>query len=97
MRSLRNRSQGTVKLFGGCGERITALIEDIWCEKIRGCSYRGTNTSACPPNEPPSQVVIRSDVLPTPKTGRLLIALRPGRLRQVISDSLTASDKSGQR
>ena len=26
-----------------------------------------------------------------------VIALRPGRLRQVISDSSTASDKSGQR
>ena len=23
----------------------TALIEDIHCEKIRGCSYRGGNTS----------------------------------------------------
>jgi hypothetical protein len=22
------------------GERATALVEDIWCEKIRGCSYR---------------------------------------------------------
>jgi hypothetical protein len=42
-RSLRNRSQGTVKLFGGCGDRATALIEDIWCEKIRGCSYTGGN------------------------------------------------------
>ena len=23
------------------GDRATAPIEDIWCEKIRGCSYRG--------------------------------------------------------
>ena len=76
---------------------VTALNEDIWCEKIRGCSYRGGNMSAGTPNEPPSQVVIRSDVLPTSMTGRRSIALRPGRLRQVISDSLTASDKSGQR
>jgi hypothetical protein len=79
------------------GERATALIEDIWCEKIRGCSYGEGSTSACTPNEPPSQVVVRSDVLPTPMTGRRSIALRPGLLRQEISDSLTASDKSGQR
>ena len=91
------------RFYGSCGrenwsgERATALIEDIWCEKIRGCSYGGGNTSACTPNEPPSQVVIRSDVLPTPMTGSRSIALRPGRLRQVISDSLTASDKPGQR
>jgi hypothetical protein len=26
------------------GDRATALIEDIWCEKIRGCSYREGNT-----------------------------------------------------
>jgi len=25
--------------------RATAPIEDIWCEKIRGCSYKGDNTS----------------------------------------------------
>jgi hypothetical protein len=29
----------TVKLVGGCEDRATALIEDIRCEKIRGCSY----------------------------------------------------------
>ena len=23
-----------------CGERATVPIEEIWCEKIRGCSYR---------------------------------------------------------
>ena len=23
------------------GDRATALIEDIWCEKIRGCSWQG--------------------------------------------------------
>ena len=25
-------------------DRAKELIEDIWCEKIRGCSYRGGNT-----------------------------------------------------
>jgi hypothetical protein len=25
----------------GARDRATAPIEDIWCEKIRGCSYRG--------------------------------------------------------
>ena len=32
--------------FGGrelIGDRATARIEDIWCEKIRGCSYREGN------------------------------------------------------
>lgn len=33
------------KLFGGRGERAPALIEDICCEKIRGCSYRRGNTA----------------------------------------------------
>jgi len=28
------------------GDRATATLQDIWCEKIRGCSYRGSNTSA---------------------------------------------------
>ena len=27
------------------GERTTASIEDIWCEKIRGCSYAGRGAS----------------------------------------------------
>jgi hypothetical protein len=40
-RTLHVRSQGTVKRVGGCWRRATALIEDIWYEKIRGCSYRG--------------------------------------------------------
>ena len=35
------------------GDRATALIEDIWCEKIRGCSYREAvclySMSAMPP------------------------------------------------
>src|SRR6476646_1983267 len=26
------------------GDRVTALTEDICCEKIRGCSYKGGNT-----------------------------------------------------
>ena len=36
---------GPVKLFGGCGERTTELIEDICFEKIRGCSC--TEGAAC--------------------------------------------------
>ena len=28
------------------GDCVTALIEDIWCQKIRGCRYRGGNMSA---------------------------------------------------
>jgi hypothetical protein len=27
---------------GKCRDRATATLEDIWCEKIRGCSYRAT-------------------------------------------------------
>ena len=37
--------QGAVERERKRGDRATALIEDIWCEKIRGCSYRGGNTS----------------------------------------------------
>jgi hypothetical protein len=35
----RGGLQSTVKIFGGRGDRATAPIEDIWGEKIRGCSY----------------------------------------------------------
>jgi len=41
-----HRRQGTTERGGNCRDRATALIEDIWCEKIRGCSCRGGNTSA---------------------------------------------------
>jgi hypothetical protein len=37
--------QGTTESVTLRGDRATALIEDIWCEKIRGCSYRGGNTA----------------------------------------------------
>lgn len=36
----RQITQTTVKLKRNCRDRPTALIEDIWREKIRGCSYR---------------------------------------------------------
>jgi hypothetical protein len=39
-------SLGPTDMEGPGRVRATALIEDIWCEKIRGCSYRGGNTSA---------------------------------------------------
>jgi hypothetical protein len=39
----RRPSAGTVKRKRNCRDRATALIEDIWCEKIRGCSYTGGN------------------------------------------------------
>ena len=29
-----------------CGERATVPIEEIWCEKIRGCSYSGWQRQA---------------------------------------------------
>ena len=31
--------QGPLETVTLCPDRMTALIEDIWCEKIRGCSY----------------------------------------------------------
>ena len=37
--------QGPSEGVGSCGDRATALIEDICCEQIRGCSYRGGNTA----------------------------------------------------
>jgi hypothetical protein len=36
--------QGPLETVTLCPDRMTALIEDTWCEKIRGCSYRGSNT-----------------------------------------------------
>ena len=35
------RSPGPSTVRPNRRERATAPIEDIWCEKIRGCSYRG--------------------------------------------------------
>jgi hypothetical protein len=35
-----------------CGDRATAPIENIWCEKIRGCSYRDAACSAQRPQCP---------------------------------------------
>jgi hypothetical protein len=37
--------QGTVESAPKRGDRATAPIEEIWCEKIRGCSYRGGGAS----------------------------------------------------
>ena len=39
----RNDRQGTVE-SAPRGDRATAPIEDIWCEKIRGCSCGESNT-----------------------------------------------------
>jgi len=36
--------QGPSEGMEPCRDRAIALIEDIWCEKIRDCSYRGGNT-----------------------------------------------------
>jgi len=44
-RSLRIGRSGPMEDVDLCGDRATALIEDIWCEKIRGCSY-GARASA---------------------------------------------------
>src|SRR6476620_468540 len=33
-----------VEGVSSCGGRATAPVEDIWCEQIRGCSYRGRDT-----------------------------------------------------
>ena len=37
---------GSYRARNSARDRATALIEDIWCLKIRGCSYRGGNTPA---------------------------------------------------
>jgi hypothetical protein len=39
--ALRDRAQGPVEGASFRGYRATALSEDIWREKIRGCSCRG--------------------------------------------------------
>jgi hypothetical protein len=40
VRTLRNRSQSPLESANFCGDRATAPVENIRCEKIRGCSYR---------------------------------------------------------
>ena len=38
------RSLNAQRAYGALRVKAsTALIADIWCEKIRGCSYRGGN------------------------------------------------------
>ena len=50
-----------------CGDRATAPIEDIWCEKIRGCSivrltpYRLGPSSGSAPAPPPSVIHLNED------------------------------------
>jgi hypothetical protein len=39
------RRQGPSEGVKNCGDRATALLEDIRCQKIRGCSYRRGNTA----------------------------------------------------
>jgi hypothetical protein len=49
--TLRNggRSSGSFGARMNCGDRETAPIEDIWREKIGGCSYREGNTALMAP------------------------------------------------
>ena len=35
-----HHAQGPSERVGKRGERATVPIEEIWCKKIRGCSYR---------------------------------------------------------
>ena len=39
-------TSGPSESMSSCGDRATALIEGIWCEKICDCSDRGDNTYA---------------------------------------------------
>jgi len=52
-RSLRIGRSGPMEDVDLCGDRATALIEDIWCEKIRGCSYGGGHPLAAIEPAPP--------------------------------------------
>jgi hypothetical protein len=45
--------QGTVEAEGDRRDRATAPIEDIRCEKIRGCSYSGLRSMYAMPGERP--------------------------------------------
>ena len=38
--------QGPSEGVSSCGDRATAPIEGIWCEKIRGCSCRDDNANS---------------------------------------------------
>ena len=39
-------TSGPSESMSSCGDRATAFIEGIWCEKICDCSDRGDNTYA---------------------------------------------------
>jgi len=56
--------QGTGESVGGCRDRATALIENIWREKIRGCSYSGGSAAAVNLGSPESPLSADSDQLP---------------------------------
>jgi len=47
-RNSQDGRQGTVEPFGGCGDRATARCKYIWCERIRGCSYRAVKSVTVP-------------------------------------------------
>jgi hypothetical protein len=54
-----HREQGTVEGAILRGDRATVIIERIWCEKIRGCSYGGRG--ACFPATPDAERVPQGD------------------------------------
>ena len=56
--------KGTVEGARNCRDRATALIEDIWREKIRGCSYSGGSAAAVNLGSPESPLSADSDQLP---------------------------------
>ena len=52
-------------ILAGSREYATTPIEEIWCEKIRGCSYReAVRRCAICGLAPPATSVIRTNPLP---------------------------------
>ena len=51
--------QGTVEASTLRGDRATVIIERIWCEKFRGCSYG--RRGACFPATPDAERVPQGD------------------------------------
>ena len=64
MATLRNREHRCKVLWRASEGAGTALIENIWREKIRGCSYSGGSAAAVNLGSPESPLSADSDQLP---------------------------------
>src|SRR5258706_10544896 len=88
----KRRAQELAGMRVKCSRNVV-LEQQSWL----GSNHRAVDESSRRAKDPVLSGCDPVRALPTALTGRRSIALRPGRLRQVISDSLTASVNPGQR